>query len=485
MSKFDIAMNIDEEYFKSEDFQELLKSYEASINAGTTPFMDADDLVDMADYYAWQGFNDKAEQAIDYALELYPSATLPNVFKARKALAIGDFTQAEYYCDEIESHDDPDYHYLVAEILIAKGDIQAADNYLREYGKSVEPDEYEDFVRDCANLYIDYDENQKAYEWMMRSRGDESDDFKELMARTLFGIGKYKDSERIFNELIDHHPYSKIYWTALASVQFMNEDYSNAITSSEYAIAIDPNDPDAVNSKASGLFRLGNYEEAMKYYKRYSELTPDDEYGLLHQGICLVNLNRNEEALPILRMALALAPKDSLYLVQIYQELAFCYSALHQVKQAVEMLEKTDALDCDHIDALVVNGHILLQNQLIVEAQEVFRQAIHQSHNDPNVILRIIVSLYDNRYLEACYQMLLKFFKMVKEYNPDYKSGNAYMALCCYDLHRSADFMKYLRLAVDNDPQEAKCVLSCLFPEGTPISEYVPYMEQRLQNISE
>jgi tetratricopeptide (TPR) repeat protein len=320
---------------------------------------------------------------------------------------------------------------------------------------------------------------------MMRSRGDESDDFKELMARTLFGIGKYKDSERIFNELIDHHPYSKIYWTALASVQFMNEDYSNAITSSEYAIAIDPNDPDAVNSKASGLFRLGNYEEAMKYYKRYSELTPDDEYGLLHQGICLVNLNRNEEALPVLRMALALAPKDSLYLVQIYQELAFCYSALHQVKQAVEMLEKTDALDCDHIDAQVVKGHILLQNQLIVEAQEVFRQAIHQSHNDPNVILRIIVSLYDNRYLEACYQMLLKFFKMVKEYNPDYKSGNAYMALCCYDLHRSDDFMKYLRLAVDNDPQEAKGVLSCLFPEGTPISEYVPYMEQRLQNISE
>ena len=61
------------------------------------------------------------------------------------------------------------------------------------------------------------------------------------------------------------------------------------------------------------------------------------------------------------------------------------------------------------------------------------------------MILRIIVSLYDNRYLEACYQMLLKFFKMVKEYNPDYKSGNAYMALCCYDLHRSDDFMKYLR----------------------------------------
>ena len=147
----------------------MLERYEASINAGSNPFMDADDLVDLADYYGWQGFDDKAEQAIDYALELYPSATLPNVFKARKALTVSDFSQAKFYCDEIEDHDDPDYHYLVAEIMIAKGDIEEADNYLRDYATSVEPDEYEDFVRDCANLYIDYNQNASSIRRPSRS----------------------------------------------------------------------------------------------------------------------------------------------------------------------------------------------------------------------------------------------------------------------------------------------------------------------------
>ena len=473
-------MNIDEEYFKSEEFQELLESYEASINAGSNPFMDADDLVDLADYYSWQGFDDKAEAAIDYALELYPASTLPNVFKARKALSVGDYAQAEFYRDEIENHDDPDYHYLVAEIMIAQDDIDSADHYLREYSKNVEPDEYEDFVRDCANLYIDYDQSEKAYEWMLRSRGDESDDFKELMARTLFGLGKYKDSERIFNELIDHHPFSKHYWNALASAQFMNEEYSDAITSSEYAIAIDPNDPDAVSSKASGLLRLGNYEEAEKYYQKYCELVSDDEFGFLHQGVCLVNMNRNEEALPILRMALAVAPKDSPFLVQIYQELAFCYGALHQVRQAIAMLDKTKAMDCDHVDIMVVKGHILLQNNKIAEAEEAFKQAILKSNNAPSVLLRIIVSLYDNRYLNACYQMLIKFFQLVSDFYPDYKSGNAYMALCCYDMGRYEEFIVYLQMAVEQDPNEAKAVLSCLFPEGTPVTDYIPYMKQRL-----
>ena len=478
-------MNIDEEYFKSEEFQELLESYEASINAGSNPFMDADDLVDLADYYEWQGFDEKAEAAIDHALELYPTSTLPNVFKARKALSEGDFAQAEFYRDEIENHDDPDYQYLVAEIMIAQGDIDNADHYLREYSKSVEPDEYEDFVRDCANLYIDYNQSEKAYEWMLRSRGDESDDFKELMARTLFGLGKYKDSQRIFNELIDHHPFSIHYWNALASAQFMNEEYSNAITSSEYAIAIDPNDPDAVSSKASGLFRLGNYEEALKYFKRYSELVPDDEFGFMHQGVCLVNMVRHDEALPILRMALAVAPKDSPFLAQIYQELAFCYSAQHQVKQALEMLDKTETQDCDHVDMMVVRGHILLQNNKIAEAEEAFKQAIMKSENSPAILLRIIVSLYDNRYLHACYQMLLKFFQLVHDYYPEFKSGNAYMALCCYDLGYHKEFLKYLQMAVEQDPKEAFSVLGCLFPEGTPVSDYVTYMEQRLRQNPE
>ena len=86
-------MKIDEEYFNSEEFQEILENYEASINVGSNPFMDADDLVDLADYYSWQGDDDKAEQAIDYALELYPGSTLPNVFKARKALAEEDYAE--------------------------------------------------------------------------------------------------------------------------------------------------------------------------------------------------------------------------------------------------------------------------------------------------------------------------------------------------------------------------------------------------------
>ena len=73
-------MQVNEEYFDTDDFRELLESYETSIEAGHPVFMDADDLVDIADYYNAHDDYDKAVEVIDYALELYPRATLPNVF---------------------------------------------------------------------------------------------------------------------------------------------------------------------------------------------------------------------------------------------------------------------------------------------------------------------------------------------------------------------------------------------------------------------
>ena len=473
-------MQYNEEYFNSEDFKELLESYETALQAGEQPFMDADDLVDLADYYNYNGEGDKAAEAIERALDLYPDATLPNVFKAREALMMGDNELAHHYAEAIGDKDDPDYHYLTAEILIAEGHIEQADLYLRRYAKSVNEDEWEDFIKDCANLYVDYGVNDKAYQWMMRSKGDDSSDFKELMARTLMGLGKYKDSEKIFNELIDRDPYSSHYWNALATAQFMDEDYSNAITSSEYAIAINPNDPDGLSSKANGLFRLGNYEEALEYFRRLENLMPDDDVILLDEGVCLVNLGRHEEAVSYLEHALSVADDESEVLPQIYLELSFCYSCMKQPSKALEMIDAAMELPGDTTDLMVIRGHILLENGMLEEAEETFKDAIRQSDNSPSVLLRIIVSLYDNRYVNSSYEMFKKFFEVVNAYAPDFNKGHAYMALCCHDLGKNDEFLEYLRKSVEINPREAKLVLGFLFPEGMEPNEYVNYMEQRL-----
>ena len=222
----------DDDYFDSEDFQEILNEYEESVKSGMSVYMDADDLADIADYYQIHDRYEDAIAAVNYALELQPGATLPLVFKIRDAINQGDIESAKKYYQKIDDPTDVEAQYVEAEILIAQDKIDDADQLFRKQFAVISPDELQDFVVDVANIYTDYGVYDKAMEWMMRGKHENTEDFKELMARTLFGLGKYTDSERIFNELIDHDPFQTRYWNALASAQFMREDYGASITSS-------------------------------------------------------------------------------------------------------------------------------------------------------------------------------------------------------------------------------------------------------------
>lgn len=471
-------MTDDTAYFESEEFQEILQQYEDSVGAGHPIYMDADDLASIADYYHYYGRTEEADKAINLALQYNPDAVAPLLYKAREALSVRDYDKAWDYAERLHPSDEVEYLYLKGEIMICEGKVEAADRMFRKHYREVPPDELMDYVYDVANLFSEYMQHDKAFQWMARSQGDNSDDFKELMAHTLFGLGKYKDSERLFTELIDHDPYSKRYWNALANAQFMGEDYGAAITSSEYAIAIDPSDAESILSKANGLFRLENYEEALTYFERYTDLIEDDEFAYLHQGTCLISLGRNEEAIRRLEKAEEVAAEDSQYLPEIYQELAFAHSEMKQPETALYYLDKTKDLDCDHIDMEVIRGHVLLANGRLKEAEEMFKQTVSNSGNAPRTILRIIVSLYDNRYTNAAYLLFKKFFSTTES---DWKDGYAYMALCCYDLEKYDEFMNYLRISVAKNPKEARLVLGHLFPKDLKPTEYETYIENRLK----
>ena len=473
-------MSDDTAYFESEGFKKILRQYEDSVQSGHPAYMDADDLADIADYYHYEGRLDEASDAIELALQFNPDAIGPLLYKAREALSLGNFRLARDYAERIRIIDQDEHLFLKGEILICEGKTEEADELFRKQYLDLPPDEQMDYVYDVANLFAEYNDYNKSFEWMARSQGDDSDDFKELMARTLFGIGKYEDSSRLFNELLDHNPYSKVYWNALASAQFMSEDYGASITSSEYAIAIDPNDAESILTKANGLYHLENYDEALSYFEKYSEINSSDEFGYLHQGTCLINLGKYDEAITRLLTAESKAPKASQYLPEIYQELAFAYSELKLPEIALQYIDKTEYLDCDHIDMEVIRGHILVANKRLKEAEDVFRNVIKESGNAPKTMLRVMVSLYDNRYVSASYKLFKKFFNFVDD---DWSDGYSYMALCCWDIKHYDEFVEYLKKAVEKNPREAKMVLGHLFPTGMKVTEYQKFIEESLKEL--
>lgn len=470
-------MSSSDNYYNSKKFKHILTEYEESEKTGHPVFLDSEEFTDIAEYYHMHGQLQKAINVIDYAISIYPGAVAPLIFKARMALLKeGNAEKAREIAAEIDDKTDLDYYYIQAEIMIVEQQEDEADDYLKACYHQIDEEDEQDYVLDVATLFADYDLIDKADEWLQRYNDDSQADYRELLGRILLGKGKYAESEKVFNELIDENPFSSHYWNYLASSQLMANRIHDSIESSEYSIAINPDNEEALLNKANGLYSLGNYEEALEYYRRYTQICPSDETGEMFQGVCLLCLNQLEEAVEHLKNAEKTAPPNSPNLHEIYQELAFTLSRLGFLDAALSYVDKTDQLDCDHNEMMVLRGHLLLEHGQLAEAQTCFGYAVKESGGSPHIFLRIAISVFDNGYLQLAYKMLSI---LKKSSGNKLQEGYSYLAACCKELGKQNEYMENLRLACHHSPAEARNVLGDYFPEELPPEEYYDYEKRK------
>ena len=284
----------------------------------------------------------------------------------------------------------------------------------------------------------------------------------------------FDESERIFNRLIDTNPYSALYWNHLASSQFLHNDIQESIKSSEFSLAINPDDDEALLNKANGLFKLGNFIEAEKCYRRFIETCPGDEMGEMYLGITLLNQNKLNEGLVHLLKAEQLSPVGSKNLRDIYIELIYTLSSLHRYDECQKYITLFEQLEETSKDeAYVLRGHVHLLRGDMQEAVKLFQQAIESSHGAPDIFLRIGISVYDCGYFDLSYKMFHTLFSIVDD---EWKDGWSYLALCCKELGKNEEYVEAVRKACELNPDEARLVLGDFFPPTLSPEQYVDYI---------
>ena len=472
-----------DDYFDTPEFKEKLHTYEEAAQQGNTVYMESEDLVDIAEFYHSRDEFDQSLAAINYAIDMFEGATLPLVFRARMALFHEDDTdKADDFAEQIDDKTDLDYFYIKAEIMLVKDQAEAADEFLTANIDRIDEDDREDYVVDVATLFSDYEVFDKAQKWLSMVEDQTSVEFKELKGRIAMGKGNYEESESIFNELIEDDPYSVPYWNNLASSQYLRNHINESITSSEFSIAINPDDDEAILNKANGLFSLGNYEEALTYYRRFSEVCSEEDTGEYFQGITLINLNRPEEAIPHLKKAEELSAEHSPNLKEIRRELAFALSRTGKLDEALAYAGKIKIQNKDdEVEIMTLKGHIYLENEHPEEAQECFRYAMSNSKKPGGTVFRIAVSAYDCGYIPLAYKMLHAVIDELTD--PTNNVGYSYLALCCRRLGKTEEFLETLKQACERNPEEAKATLGEMFPPDIEPKDYYNFLINNEQQI--
>lgn len=393
-------MTPDDKYFESSEFKSKLEYYEQCIEAGRSPFMDPDDLTDIADYYNYTWEPEKADEAIELAMELHPGATMPLVFKVRESMMFGQYKEAEEYISQIENKDDPEVCYVKAELLIAQGKLDEADIFLEQNYQRQDIDSQQDFIIDAAMIWDDFQHYDRAISWTMRLDPRHLDvEALELIARIHFGLKHYDESIKIYESIIDKKPFSMQTWYALASAQLMNDNLEDAEKSIDFALAIKPDNQESMLLKGNILSRMEKFDKAIDTYERYQKIAPNDMMTYINLATCYYatdNINKAREM--ALKALKAIDYHDKDVALQACEQLVLLDLEQNNVEEANKWVEMAEQISEYAEEPLMLKAHILLYQRRLQEALNMFQDAIELSPNKRDVIMRMLASLFDNGY---------------------------------------------------------------------------------------
>ena len=296
-----MRLDDDLKYFESSEFKDILATYETACEAGSQPYMEADELTDIAEYYSMVCHDDeRAEEAITLALQLHPDAVDPQVFKARQFMQAGELGTAEDLCNAIEDQQHREVIFLRAELMVREERVEQAATMLLQTAYAIQEDS-DYFLYDSAYIFIDWYKT-----W-------------QVMADTNLGLSNNRLALTYIERMLDVDPFATVSWNWRAEAYCELGEYPEALNSTEYALAIDAQNERATQLKAWVLLQLEHYPEALALYERLIEWSPDNEQNWLYASYCLLDADRIEEALAAIEKAEALAQGMSSEQAVIYE----------------------------------------------------------------------------------------------------------------------------------------------------------------------
>lgn len=484
------------EYFNSEEFKEILERYEASEQQGTTCYFDAEDYVDIADYYLITDRPDEALRAIDMGQSLHADDEDLKSVRSGSLIYMHRFEEARAVLSELPE-DESNVLYQRAQLAYAlDNDADTAEELFTEWigveedaSKFDSKEEREDRLRD-AYLHVltsfielkddKYDEElvkRWVEEYYARFAPLGANDWDLVLADMIRNEGMTDMVEKIYSSLLEYDPYINYGWTVLSASQVMNGHYREALESADFALAIDPENVDATLNKAHAYYALGQRAEALVLFEKYLSRV-EDVSQYLPFAVCLLSAERIAEAedyLAKFETYILLQSDQKEYYVQSNYEMSEVYVGLGDFDKALECINRANDMYPNDPEILLQQGTAHLFRQDIEECIHSFSQCVKYSEDKVYATVNIALRFLFQNHVEIALQIL----ETADEYGtafPYYRTVSAYRALAYYQKEDVDLFLKNLKVACKECPDVLKNLFVGKFPETVKPQDYYKYV---------
>lgn len=463
-------------YYQSRRFRKLLQQYEDAVAQGHVPYMEADELTDIAEYYMTGKQDAKASEAIRVAIDMHPDSVDPQVFLARQKMFYGDLAGARSIVDAITEQEDTEVIYLNAELSIKEGHVQEASAYLLRQ-MHMQQDSLDVYLYDCTAIFMDYDQWEMAESWAQRLK-DAYPNHPRLPlmeAEISMGLDAYEQAQPMLQEILDREPYNSEAWNLLAETDIALEKYEEAIEAADFSLAINPDDANATLMKANAYLRCDEMEEAAGLYTRYLERQSDDLTAQISLAICLNSTERYAEALELLTRAEADLGKQTgaqYDYSQVYLMRAYSLSRLERLDESLACMEQARPY-FDEGAAWQFNmalADIYLHAGMAGEAESHFAQALSNAPDKPETLFNIALAYAGAEYYDAAIDLLDDVWTICG--TQEGKFVVPHLAKCHLMKGNMEEYLKYLQIAPSCDREATLHLFRDRYPGIQPEDYY-------------
>lgn len=425
---------------RDKELHELAEQYEADRAENKPIYLDADDLADLADWYAIRHKDELASEVVEYGLSLHPNNTTLLVEQAYLYLDDQDKTRAKEIIEKI-SEDTSEVKVLKANILVGEGKYDDAEQLL----DSINDKEDLANIIDVAYLYIDTGAPERALPWLAGGleRNGEEEAFQAVTGDCYYAQGKYEEAATFYNKLIDKNPYSASYWFGLARCYFDQQIYDKSIEACDYAIIADDEFADAYIMRGHSFFQLGNEDSAMENYQHAEKLDALSP-SFMHTFIGLNKVSKGEWEDALIHLEQAIADKDiddTLTLPSLYASAALCFHKMGKKRKAHQYCKRARELDPEEVEIYLIEGRIYMEEGDYKKGVKKWAKALHYA---PEADTWHEIGMSSMEMGQLSYAKLA--FERVKEMEPDFGGINEKLTSLYMLLRDKENFLKYNQL---------------------------------------
>ena len=263
----------------------------------------------------------------------------------------------------------------------------------------------------------------------------------------------YQQEIELYNHILDTNPYLPQGWTYLASLQVLNGDIEGSLNAVEFALAIDPDDTQALLVKGQDHLLLSNFAEAEKTLTKYIHLTHDDYYNIALAN-CMMHLGKKEAAYQLLeehRLHVIRSVDDRSAKADMWAYIADIYRIGGYYTKALRAINNALRLYPDAPSYKMMKGSVYLDQDQMGKAVMNFLDAAAAEQNPVRAMLSAAAELLEHGNLMPA----LMFLRMVTREtdDPDHVKAYPYLAHCYFLLKMPKFFYESLEQACKYTPQ--------------------------------